>query len=102
MGLYDFALVVAFGMVASGLSYSLWPLVSGREATMSMFLQSDGWAPLRALVMVVCAPAMLARAGVIGLAGHSSALYWLLAFATSLALCFIQGVVVVVALGLSG
>lgn len=102
MGLQDFILVILFGLVTSGLGYSLWPLVFGRQVTMALFWCDDVAAPLRAIVVLVCAPVLLTRAGYTQLTTRASQFLWAPTFATALALCFIQGVVVVVCLGLAG
>ena len=102
MNAVDVIFVLSFGLVLSGLIYSLWPLVSGNRASFAVFWCAEVPAPLRAMVVVLCAPLLLARVGCVQLFTGGGVLRWVPAFATAFVLCFIQGVVVVVCLGLAG
>lgn len=102
MSVFDVILVVSFGLVFSGLTYSLWPMVSGDRASFSLFWCDQTPSPVKALVVVLCAPVLLLQAGYTQMFDSGGVLRWAAAFATAFALCFIQGVVVVVCLGLAG
>ncbi len=50
---------VAVGIVAAGITASLWTLAVGEEPRFGLLLESSAIAPLRALVVVVSAPLLL-------------------------------------------
>ena len=80
---------VAVGIVAAGVSASLWTLAVGEEPRLGHLLEPSAIAPLRALVVVVSAPLLLLLAAwrYVG-----SASVGMLLVATSLGCSFLQGV----------
>jgi hypothetical protein len=50
---------IAVGIVAAGITASLWTLAVGEEPRFGLLLESSAIAPLRALVIVVTAPLLL-------------------------------------------
>lgn len=50
---------IAVGIVAAGITASLWTLAVGEEPRFDLLLEPSAIAPLRALVIVVTAPLLL-------------------------------------------
>jgi hypothetical protein len=84
---YLYAIVV--GLVAAGIMGSIWSLATGEELRFGLLLEPSFLAPVRALVVVACAPLLLLLAA----RRHvGSAVVGLLMIAASLGWSFLQGV----------
>ena len=80
---------IAVGIVAAGITASLWTLAAGEEPRFGLLLEPSFIAPLRALVIVTSAPLLLLLAAwrYVGSAGVG-----LLLVVASLGWSFLQGV----------
>ena len=80
---------VAVGIVAAGVTGSLWAMATGERPRFGLLLEPSAIAPLRGLVVVIHAPVMLLMAAW-RFAGNPFA--GLLIIAASLGWSFLQGV----------
>jgi hypothetical protein len=80
---------VAVGIVAAGVTGSLWALATGERPRFGLLLEPSATAPLRGLVVIIHAPVMLFMAAW-RFAGNPFA--GLLIVAASLGWSFLQGV----------
>ena len=89
---YLFALLTGF--VFAGFVSSIWALVSGRDVSFSLLVQTSFLAPFEVLVVVFSVPLLLMKLGVKHLAiGESMSFAW--GFIGASVLCgFFQGVIV--------
>ena len=80
---------VAVGVVAAGVTGSLWSLATGEEPRFGLLLEPSLLAPIRALVVVASAPLLLLLAA---WRHAGSAIVGMLLLAASLGWSFLQGV----------
>ena len=80
---------VAVGVVTAGITGSMWALATGERPRFGLLLEPSAIAPLRALVVVACAPLLLLLAAwrFVG-----SPILGMLLVAASLGWSFLQGV----------
>ena len=102
MTIYGVLLIMATGLVFAGIVHSLWPMLTGRNVDLQLLFEPNRLFPLNALVVVASAPLLLLQAGLMRLTVPGGLVAWWLMFATAMALCFVQGVVVVVSLSAVG
>ncbi len=80
---------VAVGVVAAGVTGSIWSLATGEEPRFGLLFEPSLLAPIRALVVVACAPLLLLLAA---WRYAGSAIVGMLLVAVSLGWSFLQGV----------
>ena len=98
---FTYLFVCAVGLVTAGLIRNLWQLTTGRQVSLRLLEDQGLLMPLRAMVIVTSAPLLIVGRVVQPVGGPSDALFkWWIALPAALGLSFIQGVVVVVSLGL--
>jgi hypothetical protein len=102
MTIYGVLMIMAIGLVFAGLMHSLWPMLTGRNVDLQLLFEPSPVFPLNALVVVTAAPLVLLQAGLMRLSVPGGVFAWWLAFILAMALCFVQGVVVVVSLDVVG
>lgn len=96
---YTYLFVSAVGLVTAGLVRNLWPLLTGRDVSLTLLEERDVLLPVRAMVLVLSGPVLLIGAGMRELLDASDGvLKWWLTVPTAMGWSFVQGVVVVVSL----
>ena len=102
MGGIEILLIAASGLVFAGLVHSAWAIASGRQASFELLFEPSAILPIKAMVVVTAAPVLLIITGLNRLTSPGGTIMWWAYFATAMTLCFIQGVVILVGVGILG